>query len=147
MGGLFARNHGGHPERQYENDCVNTNTTLTVAAFAGAIDSTSVGSIYWPSTSLTAAGDTPGALEAHDTAAKETTTTDAGSVGLVINGPGSHEFLIPVDATSTTISVKMQYDANHGTTNKPQAILLANGEIGVTTANVDDDQRRRTWET
>jgi hypothetical protein len=61
---------------------VNTTTTLTVAAFAGAIDSTSVGSIYWPSTSLTAAGDTPGALEAHDTAAKETTTTDAGSVGI-----------------------------------------------------------------
>jgi hypothetical protein len=37
----------------------------------------------------------------------------------------------------------MQYDANHGTTNKPQAILLANGEIGVTTANIDHDQRGR----
>jgi hypothetical protein len=125
----------------------NTNTTLTVAAFAGAIDSTSIGSIYWPSTSLTAAGDTPGALEAHDTALKETTTTDAGSVGIVINGPGSHEFLIPVDASATVITVKMQYDASHGTTNKPQAIILANGEIGVTTETKTMTSGAGTWDT
>jgi hypothetical protein len=125
----------------------NTATTLTVAAFAGAIDSTSIGSIYWLSTSLTAAGDTPGALEAHDTAAKETTTTDAGSVGITIHGPGSHEFLIPVDATSTTISVKGYYDADHGTGSKPQAILIANGEIGVTTQTLTMTAAVNTWET
>lgn len=125
----------------------NTSTTLTVAAFPGAIDSTSVGSIYWPGTSTTATQRTPGALELHDDARKETTTTDAGSVGIVINGPGSHEFQIPVDNASTTITVKMRYDANHGTTNKPQAILLANGEIGVTTETKTMTSAADTWET
>jgi hypothetical protein len=125
----------------------NTATTLTTAAFAGAIDSTSVGSIYWPSTSLTAPGDTPGAFEAHETAFKETTTTDAGSVGITIHGPGSHEFLIPVDASATVITVKMRYDTNHSTTNKPQAILLANGEIGVTTETVTMTSGVDTWDT
>jgi len=125
----------------------NTSTTLTTAAFPGAIDNTSVGEIFWPGTSLTATQRSPGALELHDTAAKETTTTDAGSVGIVISGPGSHEFLIPVDAASTTISVKMRYDSNHGTTNKPQAILLANGEIGVTTETKTMTSAADTWET
>jgi hypothetical protein len=114
----------------------NTSTTLTTAAFGGAIDNTSVGSIYWPGASLTANGDHPGAFEHHDHAQKETTTTDAGSVGIVIEGPGSHEFLIPVDASATVITVRVRYDADHGTTNKPQAILRANGEIGVTTETV-----------
>jgi hypothetical protein len=125
----------------------NTATVLTTAAFASAHTTSSVGSIYWPGTSLSHPGDTPGALEIHDTAAKETTTTDAGSVGLVITGPGSHEFLIPVDATSTTISVKMQYDASHGTTNKPRAILVANGEIGITTQTLTMTSAAGSWET
>lgn len=125
----------------------NTSTTLTTAAFSGAIDSTSVGSIYWPGGSLTDPGDTPGAFEAHDTAIKETTTTDAGSVGIQIPGKGSHEFLIPVNATSTSISVKARYDSNHGTTNKPQAILLANGEIGVSTETKTMTSSSDTWET
>jgi hypothetical protein len=124
----------------------NTATTLTVAAFGGAIDSTSVGSIYWPGASLTHNGDYPGAFEAHETAFKETTTTDAGSVGITIHGPGSHEFLIPVDASATVITVKMRYDTNHGTTNKPQAILLANGEIGVTTETVTMTSGADTWD-
>jgi hypothetical protein len=125
----------------------NTSTTLTTAAFGGAIDNTSVGSIYWPGTSLTAPGDYPGAFEAHDTAFKETTTTDAGSVGITIHGPGSHEFLIPVDASATVITIKMRYDSNHGTTNKPQAILLANGEIGVTTETQTMTSGADTWDT
>ncbi len=125
----------------------NTATTLTTAAFAGAIDATSVGSIYWPSTSLTATQRTPGAFELHDNVYKETTTTDAGSVGIVIPGPGSQDFLVPVDATSTTITVKARYDANHGTTNKPQAILVANGEIGVTTQTVTATAAADTWDT
>jgi hypothetical protein len=125
----------------------NTSTTLTTAAFASAIDSTSVGEIFWPGTSTTATQKNPGALETHDSAAKETTTTDAGSVGIVIGGAGSHEFRIPVDAASTTISVKARYDANHGTTNKPQAILLANGEVAVTTETKTMTSAADTWET
>jgi len=125
----------------------NTSTTLTFAALAGAIDNTSVGSIYWPGTSIDAAQRFPGALQLHDTAVKETATTDAGSVGIRIDGPGSHEFLIPVDASSTTITVKARYDSNHGTTNKPQAILLANGEIGVSTETETMTSAADTWET
>lgn len=71
-----------------------------------------------------------GYLERHDTATKETVTTDAGSVAVTITGPGDHDFQIPVDAASTTVTVKVNYDTNHGTTNPPQAQLLANNEIG-----------------
>lgn len=125
----------------------NTATQLTTAAYTAAIDATSVYSVFWPGASLTANGDHPGAFEYHDSAQKETTTTDAGSVGITIEGPGSHEFLIPVDAASTTITVKTRYDANHGTTNKPQAILLANGEIGVTTETKTATAAADTWDT
>jgi hypothetical protein len=125
----------------------NTATTITTAAFPGAIDNTSVGSIYWPGTSLTANQNTPGAFELHDDARKETTITDAGGVGIVINGPGSHDILIPVDAVSTTITVRARYGVNHGSTNKPQALILANGEIGVSAQTVTMTVAADTWET
>lgn len=88
-----------------------------------------------------------GHLERHDTAVNETSVVDAGSTACKIVGPGDHDLLIPVDASATVITVRVRYDTNHGTTNKPQAALLANGEIGVTaetkTATVGTD----TWET
>ena len=74
-----------------------------------------------------------GAYERHDTAAKETSVVQAGATAAKIVGPGDQDILIPVDASSTTISVYVRYDTNHGTTNKPQVQLLANGEIGVVT--------------
>lgn len=88
-----------------------------------------------------------GAFERHDTAVKETSVTDAGSVGLRITGPGDHDFKVPVNATSTTLSVRVRYDTNHGTTNKPQAILLASGEIGVATETKTATVGVNTWET
>lgn len=88
-----------------------------------------------------------GYLERHDTAIKETTTTDAGSVAVVIVGPGDHDFKIPIDAASTTISVKARYDATHNTTNKPQAILLANDAIGVATETKTMTAAVDTWDT
>jgi hypothetical protein len=72
-----------------------------------------------------------GALEKHDTAVKETTTVQGGSVAIAITGMGDHDLLIPVDAASTTISIYARYDTNHGTTNKPQVALLANSELGM----------------
>lgn len=137
----------GSQSGQTQTIASNTGTTLTTAAFSGAIDNTSVGSIYWPSTSTTATQRTPGALELHDDARRETTTTDAGSTGNVLHGPGSQEFYVAVDASATVISVKMRYDSNHGTTNKPQAILVANGEIGVTAETVTMTSAADTWET
>ncbi len=88
-----------------------------------------------------------GALERHDTAAKETGTTDAGGVGVHITGPGDHDLLVPVDATSTTITVRARYDSTHAATNKPQAQLLANGEVGYAGETQTMTVAADTWET
>lgn len=72
-----------------------------------------------------------GGYERHEFAEKETTTTQAGTTGIVLTGPGDHEFLVPVNAVSTTITIYARYDTNHAATNKPQAALMANGEIGL----------------
>lgn len=88
-----------------------------------------------------------GYLERHDTATQETTTVDAGSSGLVIVGPGDHDIRIPVDAASTTITIRGRFDTTHATTNRPQAILLANTKIGVTTETKTMTAAVDTWET
>jgi hypothetical protein len=124
----------------------NNGTTLTVPTLATGLDNTSECVIY-KQTSVDAVNKTAGAFERHDTAEKETGTTDAGSVGIVLTGWADHAIYVPVDATSTTISVKARYDSTHGTTNKPQAILDANGEIGVTTETVTMTSAADTWET
>jgi len=88
-----------------------------------------------------------GAFERHDTAAKETSVVDAGSNAVKITGPGDHDLFIPVDASSTTITVRMRYDTNHATTNKPQATILNGEEIGVTTETKTMTAGIDTWET
>ena len=124
----------------------NTGTVLTFAAVATGLDNTSQCVVY-KQTSVNAVNKTAGCFERHDTAEKETGTTDTGSVGLVLTGYADHAIWIPVDASSTTISVKARYDATHAATNKPQAILDANGEIGVTTETVTMTAAADTWET
>lgn len=88
-----------------------------------------------------------GALERHNTAQQETSVVDAGGVGLKLVGPADHDILIPVDAAATSISIKVRYDTNHGTTNKPQVQLLANPEIGVSAQTVTATVGVDTWET
>jgi hypothetical protein len=124
----------------------NNGTTLTVPTLATGLDNTSQCVVY-KQTSVNAVNQTAGCYERHDTAEKETGTTDAGSVGLVLTGWADHAIYIPVDAASTTISVKARYDSTHGTTNKPQAILDANGEIGVTTETKTMTSGADTWDT
>lgn len=87
-----------------------------------------------------------GYLERHDTAVQETAVVDAGS-SIRIDGPGSQEFQIPVDATSTTIAVKCRYDANHGATTPPQAVLVAAPEIGVAAQTVTAPATTDSWST
>jgi hypothetical protein len=87
-----------------------------------------------------------GYLERHDTAIREDTTADV-APGIKIVGPGDHEFQIPVDATSTVISIKARYDAAHDVTNKPQAVLLANPAIGVTAETLTMSEAVDTWQT
>lgn len=88
-----------------------------------------------------------GAYERHDTAQQELTTVDASGSGLVIVGPGDHDLKIPVDATATTISIKGRYDTSHGTTNKPQVLLLANAKLGVSAQTLTMSAAANTWET
>jgi len=88
-----------------------------------------------------------GCLELHDFAAKELTTKDVSDAGIVLTGPGDHDILVAVDATSTTISVKGRYDATHNVTTKPQIILLAAPEIGVATETKTMTAAVDTWET
>lgn len=90
-----------------------------------------------------------GAYERHDVAVKETSIVDAGSNAAKVNsgGPGDHDIHIPVDATLTTITVRMRYDSNHGTGSKPQATILNGEEIGVSTQTVTMTAGVDTWET
>lgn len=88
-----------------------------------------------------------GYLERHDNWVKETSTTDAGSVGLRITGPGDQDIDLAVDASSTVVTVKMRFDSSYGGASKPQAILLANGEIGVATETKTMTAAADTWET
>lgn len=88
-----------------------------------------------------------GALERQFCAIQETSTVDAGSSGLKITGPGTHDIRIPVSASSTTITLRARYNSTHAATNKPQAILLANPEIGVTTETKTMTSAADTWET
>lgn len=124
----------------------NTGTTLTVPTLSTGLDSTSQCVIY-KQTSVNAVNKTAGCFERHDTAEKETTTTDAGSVAIRLTGWADHAIYVPVDATSTTISVRAYYDAAHAATNKPQAVLDANGEIGVTAETKTMTVAAGNWET
>lgn len=91
--------------------------------------------------------NTPGAFGRHDLGLKETATTDANGVGLVIPGPGVQDFSVPVNAGATVISVRASYDTTHSATLKPQAVLLANPEIGVTLETLTMSAAANTWET
>ena len=87
-----------------------------------------------------------GAYERHQTAVQETSVTQAGSSSIKIVGPGDHDFNIPVDASSTVLSIYVRYDTNHGTGNKPQVVLLANAAIGVSTETKTATVGVDTWE-
>jgi hypothetical protein len=89
---------------------------------------------------------TCGAIERHDTARKETTTTDTG-VGAAIVGPGDQILSYAVDANPTAPSVKVRYDANHGATTKPEVRLLSCPEIGVAAQTLTMTVAADTWET
>lgn len=63
--------------------------------------------------------------------ASSSANADSGTGRAVeLTGRTCHDLLIPVDAVSTTISVKVKWDANHGDTNPPQAQLLPAPELG-----------------
>jgi hypothetical protein len=85
----------------------------------------------------TSANKAAGCYERHDFAIKESTTVDVGTAIKVL-GPGDQRLVVPVNAVSTTISIKVRRDTNYGGGTKPTIRLEANGEIGVTTQSTAD---------
>lgn len=72
-----------------------------------------------------------GAFERHDFGTKETGTIDTGGLAIRLTGPGDHQFVLPVESgVSRDVSLKVYYDANHGTGTPPQAQLVANNAVG-----------------
>jgi hypothetical protein len=97
--------------------------------------------------------DAVGYLERHDFAIQDTTQYPSTytSSGKVV-GPGDQYIQIPVDATSTTITVQVMMEsagqgAAYGGTNYAAAILLANGELGVTTQTETCSSTLGSWQT
>jgi hypothetical protein len=145
-GGYTLEITGGTGSGQTATVSSNTATALTVPTWATNPDNTSTYALYWPGSSLTATQPSAGAFEQGDTARAETTVTDSGT-GARIDGPGSQDLTIPVDATATTVTVRARYDSNHGTGSKPQLQLLAQPEIGVSAATATMTSNADTWET
>lgn len=89
-----------------------------------------------------------GYMERHDTAVSGGAANADGATGDChkITGPGDQDYDIPVDATSTTISIK-QKTASYVGTNYPQIELLANAEIGVTGQTVTDSAANTSYTT
>jgi hypothetical protein len=95
-------------------------------------------------TSTPTGQDDQGAVEARSRPIQETTTVDAGSNSHRFAGPGYHDWLIPVKASSTTVTVRGRYDSNHTGSLPLMEILNITGvadqsDVMVAAAN--------TWET
>jgi hypothetical protein len=133
---------GGTGSGQLRRITSNTGTVLTVSVnWTTNPDNTSAYSVY-PSGKLAAVG----AYERHNVWTQETTTVRTGGSALVCVGPGAHDFDVAVDATSTTVSVYLRYDSTHGTTNKPQFLLVNGDECGVSDATATMTSAADTWE-
>lgn len=93
-----------------------------------------------PSAALQATG----AFERSNNWVKETGTVRTGSNSLSVTGPGYQDFLVPVDVTSTTVSVYMRFDSTYAGTN-PQLQLLNGTECGVANQIVTLTGSANTW--
>lgn len=92
------------------------------------------------------ASKTPGALERHDIAVQETSVFDSGPNSIKITGPGDHRILIPVDASSTTITVRTRFTSGYAGS-LPKAVINDNGEIAVSAQTVTAIGSANTWST
>lgn len=86
-----------------------------------------------------------GAYERSNTFGKETTTVRTGSNAISITGPGIQDFELPVDATSTTVTVYVRWDATYAGT-KPQLKVLNGTEAGVASASTTAVGSSGAWE-
>ena len=86
-----------------------------------------------------------GYSERGNTFAKETGTVRTGTNAISITGPGTQDFQLPVDATSTTCTVYVRWDATYAGT-KPLMKVLNGEEAGVTAATATATGSSGAWE-
>jgi hypothetical protein len=86
-----------------------------------------------------------GSLERGNTFVKETGTVRSGSNAISITGPGYQDFQVPVDASSTTVTCYVRWDATYAGT-KPQMKVLNGEEAGVTAATATATGSSGAWE-
>jgi hypothetical protein len=86
-----------------------------------------------------------GWLDRGNTFTKETGTVRTGTNAISITGPGYQDFQLPVDATSTTATVYVRWDATYAGT-KPLVKVLNGGECGVTDATATATGASGSWE-
>lgn len=87
-----------------------------------------------------------GYLERHDTAVAGGSANADGATGdcYKLAGPSDFDLVIPVDNTSTTITIKQKTSAYVGSV-FPQIELLANAEIGVTGQTITDSAANTSY--
>lgn len=66
---------------------------------------------------------------------------------IALTGYNFQDIYVVVPAAATTISIKARYDTTHGSTNKPQVTLMANGALGVSAQTLTMSAAVDTWET
>jgi len=86
-----------------------------------------------------------GATERHDTTIVQTGVVQAGAAALQLTGPGSMEWLVPVAATSTSLTIYTRVDANYGTTNPPVFEVDAEPQYGVAYASATASSSTGSW--
>jgi hypothetical protein len=123
-----------------------TTNTATVLSFATATapDATSTYKLFrGASENVINAG--VGCYEYGQSAVKETTTVRTGSNALRIPGAGYIDFVIPVDASSTTITIYARYDSDYSGT-LPSMNIVNGTECGVADATDTMVAAVNTWE-
>jgi hypothetical protein len=86
-----------------------------------------------------------GYLGRGNTFGQETSTVRTGSNAMSITGPGAQDFQLPVDASSTTISAYVRWDATYAGT-KPKMQVLNGGECGVSDDTATATGSSGAWE-
>lgn len=121
----------------------NTATALTFAT-ATAPDNTSTYSLF-RGTNINTINAGVGCYELSNTGVQETGTVRTGSNAIRIPGAGYHDFIIPVSATSTTITIYAQYDAAYSGT-LPSMNIINGTECGVANATATQAGAASTFE-
>lgn len=71
-----------------------------------------------------------GYLERHNSGEKETSVVDSG-YSIRLTGPSSQDMYLPINSTTSAISVKCRYDSAHGTTTPPTLSIMSQPGIGI----------------